>query len=227
MEKVEGKRQHPLASAELAALASGYERRLIDVGCGDGRFVLRQARADPACLCIGLDANADAMRESARRAAAKPARGGAPNAIYIVSSVEGLPEDLGGIATRLTIQYPWGSLLRILIEPDLPLLDKIARLAVAGAPFSVLINLAVFDDPGYAARLDLPPLDESRFRSALVPAWAEVGLAVESVETEREAAEASSSWGKRLVKGSGREVLAIAGSVRRGRPLDPGRDKLT
>jgi 16S rRNA (adenine(1408)-N(1))-methyltransferase len=214
MERVEGKRQHPLTSEQLAGLASGYERRLIDVGCGDGRYVLRQARADPACLCIGLDANADAMRESAWRAAAKPARGGAPNAIYIVSSVEGLPDDLVGIATRLTIQYPWGSLLRILIEPDLPLLEKIARLAVAGAPFSVLINLAVFDDPGYAARLDLPPLDESRFRSALVPAWASVGLAVESVETEREAAEASSSWGKRLVKGSGREVLAIAGTVR-------------
>lgn len=213
MEKVEGKRRHPISSGEIVALASGYERRLIDVGCGDGRFVLRAAREDPACLCIGIDANADAMRESARRAAAKPARGGAPNAIYVVSSVEAMPGDLTGVATRLTIQFPWGSLQRLLIEPDLAMLRKIARLAVDGAAFSVLINLTVFDSPDYTAGLNLPPLDESRFRSELMPAWAQVGLLVQSVTTQRESAEAPSSWGKRLVKGSGREVLAIAGTV--------------
>lgn len=225
MEKVEGKRQHPVSSGEIAALASGYQHCLVDIGCGDGRFVLRQARADRACLCVGIDANADAMRESARRAAAKPARGGMPNAIYIVSSLEALPDDLAGIATRLTIQYPWGSLLRILIEPDRTLLEKIARLAVAGAPFTVLINLSVFDDPGYAARLDMPPLDESRFRERLMPTWAELGLVVESVATQRESAEASSSWGKRLIKGSGRTVLAIAGTVDGDRSSDAARAK--
>lgn len=227
MEKVEGKRQHPISSGEIAALASGYERGLIDVGCGDGRFVLRSAREDPACLCIGIDANADAMRESARRAAAKPARGGAANAIYVVSSVEALPDDLTGITTRLTIQFPWGSLQRILIAPDLALLRKIARLAVDGAAFSVLINLTVFDSPDYAARLDLPPLDENRFRSELMPAWAHVGLLVQSVATQRESAEAPSSWGKRLVKGSGRDVLAIAGTVGGASPPDVGRSGVT
>jgi 16S rRNA (adenine(1408)-N(1))-methyltransferase len=153
------------------------------------------------------------MRESSRRADAKPAKGGAPNAIYIVSGVEALPDELKGIATRLTIQYPWGSLLRALVEPDLPMLTRMGRLAIAGATFSVLINRSPFDDADYLARLELPALDETRFRDVLAPVWLKAGFVSSKVETHKESAETSSSWGKRLVKGSGREVLAVEGTI--------------
>ena len=215
MQRVEGKKQRPISTRELIETAAAYDRRLIDLGCGDGRFVLRTARENKDWACIGIDAVADPMRECARRAGAKPTKGGAPNALYVLSSIEALPDDLVGIATHLTIQYAWGSLLRVFVQPDMKLLTKIARLAAGGATFSVLINCSVFDDPDYVARLALPSLDESRFRAELAPAWLKAGLAVESIETQREAAETPSSWGKRLVKGSGREVLAIKGTISR------------
>jgi 16S rRNA (adenine(1408)-N(1))-methyltransferase len=213
MQRIEGKKQGPISARELVELASGYDECLVDLGCGDGRFVLRHARDNPKCLCIGIDAAADAMQETSRRAAAKPAKGGASNAVYIVSGVEALPSDLRSIATRLTIQYPWGSLLRMLVEPDVQMMMRIGLLAVPGAKFSVLINRSPFDDPDYVARLDLPPLDEARFRDAVASDWLKAGFAPHKIETHRETAETPSSWGKRLVKGSAREVLAIEGAI--------------
>ena len=43
----------------------------IDLGTGDGRFVLAAAAARPDTLVIGLDASAAGMAESSRRAAGR------------------------------------------------------------------------------------------------------------------------------------------------------------
>ena len=60
----------------------------IDLGTGDGRFVLAAAAARPDALVIGLDADAAGMAESSRRAA----RGNAlPNALFAVAAAEHPP----------------------------------------------------------------------------------------------------------------------------------------
>jgi len=48
----------------------------VDLGTGDGRYVLAEAVAHPDRLVIGVDAGAAAMVEAARRAAGRPTRGG-------------------------------------------------------------------------------------------------------------------------------------------------------
>lgn len=80
--------------------------------------MLRRARAEPETLAIGIDAAAAAMRESSRRAASAPGRGGVANALFLVESAERLPGPLAGRADLVTVALPWGSLLRALVEPD-------------------------------------------------------------------------------------------------------------
>jgi 16S rRNA (adenine(1408)-N(1))-methyltransferase len=53
--------------------------------------VLATAAAQPDRLVIGVDASAAAMAAASRRAAARPARGGLPNALFVVAAVESLP----------------------------------------------------------------------------------------------------------------------------------------
>jgi len=53
--------------------------------------VLAAAAAQPERLVIGVDANAAAMVSTSRRAAAKPSRGGLPNALFVVAPAEALP----------------------------------------------------------------------------------------------------------------------------------------
>jgi 16S rRNA (adenine(1408)-N(1))-methyltransferase len=68
--------------------------------------VLAAAAAQPDRLVIGVDANAAGMAEAARRAAAKPSRGGLPNALFVVAAVEALPPELTGLAYLVTCHFP-------------------------------------------------------------------------------------------------------------------------
>jgi 16S rRNA (adenine(1408)-N(1))-methyltransferase len=60
----------------------------LDLGTGDGRSVLSAAAAQPDVLVIGVDASAEAMAESSRRAAR---RGALPNALFVVAAAEHPP----------------------------------------------------------------------------------------------------------------------------------------
>ncbi|HEY0301768.1 MAG TPA: 16S rRNA (adenine(1408)-N(1))-methyltransferase NpmA, partial [Rhizomicrobium sp.] len=102
------------------------------MGTGDGRFVLDRARREPRGFHIGLDPVADAMADASRRAAAKPARGGLDNALFLQASLETMGGELGGLADRITVNYPWGSLLRAIALPDVGLLTQLAALAKPG-----------------------------------------------------------------------------------------------
>lgn len=60
----------------------------IDLGTGDGRYVLRAAAENPDTLFIGVDANAAAMAGASRRATRRDAL---PNALFAVAAAEHPP----------------------------------------------------------------------------------------------------------------------------------------
>ena len=180
---------------DLPALRAAYDRVLLDVGTGDGKHVLQVARERPDTLVIGLDAAPEAMRRSAARAAAKPARGGLPNAVFVWASAERLPPDLRDV-DELHVLMPWGSLLRGLLD-DSPLRRDLAAAARPGAAFVVTLNLHAWR-PRVPEVGDLPEPDAS-----LVERFARDGWVVTDVGD----AVASSSWTRRL--GSTRDELAV------------------
>lgn len=211
MRIVEGKKQRDLPAEAFRDLAAAFERVALDVGTGDGRFVLRRARAEPDTLWLGLDAVAEAMADSARRARAKPAKGGAPNALFLVARVEALPPALHGACDAIAVNYPWGSLLKAVAEPVPEVLAGLAGCAKPGAAISVLINLAPFEDAEQRARLELSPLDPAIAHERLHPAYRAAGIALTRIETVRGDLPERTAWGSKLVKGSGRSTLVLEG----------------
>src|SRR5215468_819815 len=111
-DQVVGRKTMPLDAERLAAAARAAAAVALDIGTGDGRFVLDTARAHPDWLVVGIDPVAENMARSARLAAGKLAKGGAPNACFLRASIEQLPGPLAATADRATVNYPWGSLLR-------------------------------------------------------------------------------------------------------------------
>src|SRR5579885_886506 len=104
---------------------------MLDIGTGDGKHVLAEARRRPDTLVVALDADAERMRPASSRAAAKPARGGAANAMFVRAAVEALPEELTAI-DEVHVLMPWGSLLRALVLPDLAVLRSVAGRCTPG-----------------------------------------------------------------------------------------------
>jgi 16S rRNA (adenine(1408)-N(1))-methyltransferase len=195
-----------------AGWREGWARVVIDLGTGDGRFPYTKAREDPASLYAGIDPDAAAMAEYAFRASRKPARGGVTNVLYVVASVEQLPPELSAAADLVYVVFPWGSLLRGLLAPEPAALRAVAGLVKPGGGIEIVVSFEPEHDTGVAGAGELPVLDEARI-DALIPAYAEAGIAIESRRrlTADEALAIPSTWSRRLLHARPRDVFSISG----------------
>jgi 16S rRNA (adenine(1408)-N(1))-methyltransferase len=190
---------------------------VIDLGAGDGRYAYESARSDPGSLYIAVDPDAAALAEYAFRAGRKPARGGISNAIFVVAAVEKLPRELEGLAERVRINFPWGSLLRALLAPDALVLRSIVRLLRSGGTAEIVLSYDPGHDTGAFAGDPMPAVDQARIETELIPAYKGAGLPISTWRrlTQDEALAIPSSWGRRLLHARPREVFLVAATVPR------------
>ncbi|MEO9139247.1 MAG: class I SAM-dependent methyltransferase [Jatrophihabitans sp.] len=209
MRQVVGKTTRDLDAIGLARLRADRRDLVLDLGTGDGKHVLVVARARPDALVIGLDAAPDAMRKTASRAAAKPAKGGTPNALFVWASAQKLPAELADVS-EVHCLMPWGSLLRGLITPDEDLLRAVAAACRPRAPFLITLNLHAWRPPVVDVGETPEPTPESALET-LAPAYAAAGWTIATADYLDDAsiAELGTSWTKRL--GSTRDALAVLG----------------
>lgn len=208
--RVLGKKVEPFGQTDLA-LAGKYSGVEIDVGTGNGRYILDAARAAPERLFIGIDAVAENMQDNARRAGASIKKGGVANAIFVRGAAEQLPGPFASLVDRLTVLYPWGSLLKIVTLPDPDHLRSLRAVCKHGAAFEFLINYSVFRDPSYRQRLGLP--DDVDTNEALPEIYREAGLRIDERALFLGDPPVRTRWGRQLVRGSNRETLLIAGTT--------------
>jgi 16S rRNA (adenine(1408)-N(1))-methyltransferase len=148
------------------------------------------------------------MAEASRRAAAKQARGGVENAMFLQASLETLGGELNGLADGLTVNFPWGSLLRAVALPQPALLQKLAALAKPGAELDVLVNLTPLRDAAYVEKLGLAEAallcNPARMRGT----YAAAGWTVKSIEEVTGTLIRATRWGSQLHH-AGREVWRV------------------
>lgn len=167
--------------------------------------MLATAAEQPDRLVVGLDANAAGMMTASRRAAAKPSRGGLPNALFVVAAAEALPAELHGVADLVTVHFPWGSLLRGLIGADPATMTGLTQVLRPGAILQLLVSSTVRDRGA-----GVPPVQAATLR-ALAESYATWGLAVTHMRpaTVADVAAAHSSWSKRLGAGTRRPAWLL------------------
>ena len=122
---------------------------------------------------MGIDADARAMAESSRRAAAPALRGGVPNATFLAAAADELPGPLAGHADHLTIALPWGSLLRGLLTADNSLITGVAGLLRPRGEVEILISSTDRD-----AAANGYPISTASDASALAARLESAGLCV-------------------------------------------------
>jgi 16S rRNA (adenine(1408)-N(1))-methyltransferase len=162
--------------------------------------VLATAAAHPDRLVVGVDANAAGMTPASRQAAAKPSRGGLPNALFVVAAAEALPAELDGVADLVTVHFPWGSLLRGLLDVDPATMTGLTRVLRPGATLQLLVSSTARDHGAGVAPI------QAAILHALAESYAAWGLAVTQLRpaTAADVAAAHSTWAKRLGAGTRR-----------------------
>jgi 16S rRNA (adenine(1408)-N(1))-methyltransferase len=179
----------------------------LDVGTGDGRLPYARARESPERFFIGLDANAAGLREWSGRAS----RERLPNLAFVRAAVEELPAELRGIADRVSVVLPWGSLLAAVAGPSVPVLAGLRAACQPGAALTVVLGSDPGRDERELRRLGLPPLDSGDLAGRLREGYAAAGLAVARVRPLPGAGLSGwpSTWARRLALGRGRAFVEV------------------
>ena len=132
MEIIRGKHAPHIDASTLAQLLAGYDYVHIDIGTGDGRFVRHVAQICPKHFVIGVDACRENLRAISRRSP--------PNALYVIANAQSLPCELHGLASHITINFPWGSLLEGLLTDESALVAGLAAIARLNAKIEIRLN---------------------------------------------------------------------------------------
>lgn len=201
MERIIGKRCQEITTDELHALVmrlAALPEVHVDLGTGDGRFVLDAARAHPLHSVIGVDACRDNLRGASRRAP--------ENALFLIANALDLPQEFAGLASAITVNFPWGTLLTGLLDEseDAPLWATLARLARPGATLDIRLNGGALTEAGWT-------LEAGAERARRLAGRA--GFRMQGIRTlaAEELRAFPTTWARRLAFGRDPRALALSG----------------
>ncbi len=132
METIRGKTSLAMDINRLNERLANYQRVVLDLGTGDGRYVKYLAGKNPGWFIIGLDACRENLDEHSRTKL--------PNALFVIASAQDLPRELHGRVSHITINFPWGSLLESLLEGDTNLMHGLESISSANASLHLHLN---------------------------------------------------------------------------------------
>jgi 16S rRNA (adenine(1408)-N(1))-methyltransferase len=202
MESIWGRHSLFLDATTLAERLRGYEQILIDVGTGDGRFVQQMAATRADCFVLGIDACRENLRLVSRKTPG--------NALYVIANACALPCELHGLATHITINFPWGSLLAGLLTGDEGLMNSLAAVARPGARINVRLNGSALIAAGRSLEAGVIEI-----RQWLLDAGFDV-KAPSAMSTD-DLRRLPTTWAKRLAFGRDRAAMTLNG-IRRKQP---------
>lgn len=198
------------STADLSQFLSDYSKVHFDLGTGDGRYLYKLAQKDPSTAYVGVDASLPSLLSIANKAKRKPTKGGLKhhNFKVLLSPVEDLPRSLSRVADRITVNFPWVSLMDNFTRGDPTTLRVLSNLAKDDGELSVCLNSSVYDDPAYLKKMNFVDLTQKehvqmlreRLRSC---GFTHIKISPNSGEFPR------TTWGNHLVRASNRSVLSI------------------
>jgi len=137
-----------------------------------------------------------------------------PNLVYVRAAVEELPAELTGVADRVSVVLPWGSLLAAVTRPEPNVLHGLRALCQPGARLAVLLGIDAARDRAELVRLGLASLGDVPLAATLAEPYARAGFRLEGVRSVSRDSLAAwpSTWARRLSQASGR-VLQLVTAV--------------
>lgn len=141
METIRGKVSREITLDELTERLAKHNIVSIDLGAGDGRFALRMAEQHKDTFFIGIDSCRENLRVNSRTKL--------PNALFVIASAQALPCELNELASHVSINFPWGSLIESLLNGDACLLNGILRLTRPRATMEILLNADALASAGW------------------------------------------------------------------------------
>jgi len=196
---------------------NGFKRIEVDLGTGDGRFVYTLAKQNPDVFYIGIDPVAENMAEHALKINKKLHTGfRLTNVMYLVAAAEDLPQEISGVANKIYVTLPWGSLLEGIVKADPLILGSLLRIAKKPlAEFEFCFTYDVLYESAEIANRDLPILAFDYVKNELAKAYEKFGFLITRSEVlcGHMLRTYPTKWAKKLGYGRDREIFMIKGTI--------------
>jgi len=209
MKLVKGNKLVEIKIEKFKELIKKFEKVVLDLGTGDGRFVYKKALENSKTLFIGIDPSEHQLRIYSKKANRKKLG----NALFVLGSFENMPKELAAIADKVFIILPWGSLLEKIVKPTKEVIKKLKNLFKSESFLEIVLGYSQQAEPAESTRLDLPKLTESYLRNEVIPVF-EQNPALFRLDhltslKPKDVAALESSWGKTLQFSQKRPIYRI------------------
>ncbi len=196
METIWGKTSQPLDLNGLLDRLKSYNRVFLDLGTGDGRYVRTLAVEHPDWFIIGVDSCRENLHEYSRAKL--------QNMLFVIASAQGLPGELSGLISHITIHFPWGSLLGSLLTCDASLLNGLSSIARGNARIDVFLNGGAMAEHG----VDLECGARSVYQNLWDAGWQMNAPAPMNICALQKH---PTTWARRLAHGRDPRAMALSG----------------
>jgi hypothetical protein len=136
METIRGRKALEIDFSEL----KDYNRIILDLGTGDGRYVRHLAEEHPDWFAIGIDSCRENLREHSQAKL--------QNMLFIIANAKELPKELNGLVSQIAINFPWGSLLESLLTADPKLMRGLKLVSRPRASLKLRLNGGALAEAG-------------------------------------------------------------------------------
>jgi 16S rRNA (adenine(1408)-N(1))-methyltransferase len=192
---IKGNKTIKMEADEVSKLLEGYKKVIVDLGTGDGRFVYKNALKNPNNFYIGIDPSEKQLKISARDVQRKKLE----NVLFVVGSIEHLPDELKNVADEIFVNFPWGSLLETFTRPIESNLSNLIKLMKESGVIKVIFGYDELLEPSKTRRIDLPIINLDYIKGVLIQKYKKIGLkTAEYGQFDRKSQKVETTWYKRL-----------------------------
>ena len=196
METIRGRKSLELDSTGLTDRLANDKHIVLDLGTGDGRYARTLAESHPNWFVIGVDACRENLREHSQAKL--------QNLLFIIASAQDLPPELDGLASHITINFPWGSLLVSLLAADPKLMHGLKSVSRPGASLHLRLNGGALAEVGKTLEAGTDRI----FYNLLQAGWQlEQPMMMDAIALKK----FPSTWAKRLASGRDPRALMMTG----------------
>ena len=140
METIRGRKSYEIDCNKFREQLVNYDRVVLDLGTGDGRYVRTLADKHPNWFVIGVDACRENLREHSQSKL--------QNMLFIIASAQNLPKELNKTISHITINFPWGSLLESLLNNDPMLIRGLETISNSATDVDLHLNAGALAEAG-------------------------------------------------------------------------------
>ena len=133
-----------------------------------------------------------------------------PNALFVRASLEALPAELNGLAHEVSVNFPWGSLLVGVLQPQGDAVRALRALCREGAELRITTSIDGARDAAMLAALPPRFLDKTH-QELLTAEYAAAGLELCAITELRDAdaRAVGTTWARKLASNPGRTAWQL------------------